>query len=470
MMEEEAGLVRIYLMQISQIPLLTRREEIALGEHVEGTRRRLYFAILATGYGLQAIAALLDRVCRGKERLDRVIELPKPGARERRRALEQLEPAVHRIQDLLTHNCKDFAIATERSQPVPSRLAAWRRIRARRNKATGLLQDVTLRRKHLLPILHDLKMLSQRLDDLVKKLGEKDTRQRRGDSKADPQQELSRLMQIALETPFSLRCRLQQIHRLQREYEAARLDLSAGNLRLVVSVAKRYRNRGVSFLDLIQEGNGGLMRAVDRFDHTRGLKFSTYATWWIRQAITRAIATQGRTIRLPMQMVERLGKVHAAAGRLRQQRGSQPSVEETAEEAGLSDSEARLVMGLSREPLSLDLLIDAEEGSYLGEFLRDHRESDPLQKVNEELLKSRIAEALNTLAYRERAVIRLRYGLVDGQVHTLQDIGQLFKVTRERIRQIEVGALRKLKLPTAMRKLAGFLELPSRSPPNRQMG
>jgi len=317
---------------------------------------------------------------------------------------------------------------------------------------------VTLRRKHLLLILIDLNLLSERMDELVSELGKRDAGPCGRGRKGDPQQELSQLTQIALEVPGSLRRRLCRVRRLQQEYEAARSALSAGNLRLVVSVAKRYRNCGVSFLDLIQEGNAGLMRAVDLFDPTRGLKFSTYATWWVRQAITRAVANQSRIIRLPIQMIERLGRVHAASGHLRQQRGSRPSLEETAETTGLSLSEVRLMMGMSRAPLSLDLPVDADQESFLGEFVRDHRENDPPQTANEHLLKSRIAEALETLDYRERSVIRLRYGLADGEAHTLQEIGRVFKVTRERVRQIELAALRKLKFPRAMRKLAGFLE------------
>jgi RNA polymerase primary sigma factor len=313
-------------------------------------------------------------------------------------------------------------------------------------------------------------MLSQRLDEVVKEPGESDVGLGKDGDKADPGQEPSRLMQIALEPPPFLRRRLHHICRLQQEYEAERSDLSAGNLRLVVSVAKRYRNRGVGFLDLIQEGNAGLMRAVDLFDHTRGLKFSTYATWWIRQAITRAVAEQSRIIRLPMNMVERLGKVHAAAGHLRQQRGSRPRVEDTAEEVGLSVSETRLIMRMVRKPLSLDLPIDQQHDMYLGELVPDHRESDPLRKINHDLLKSRIAEALDALPYRERTVVQFRYGLVDGCIHTLQEIGQVFNVSRERIRQIEHVALRKLQLPAAMRKLVGFLESPPDYPSSRQSG
>ena len=249
----------------------------------------------------------------------------------------------------------------------------------------------------------------------------------------------------------------------QKEYEAARSYLSAANLRLTVSIAKRYGNRGVSFLDLIQEGNAGLMRAVDRFDHTRGYKFSTYATWWIRQGITRAIADQSRFIRLPVGMGNRLAKVQSTAANLFQARGFQPSVEETAEAAGLSVGEAGLTMRVGRVPLSLDQPIGQRQDNHLGRLLPDHRADDPLHNTNHDQLRSRITEVLQNLDYRVRTIVRLRYGFVGGRIHTLQELGKMFGVSKERIRQIETEAMDKLKLPNATRKLVGFLEMPQTS-------
>jgi RNA polymerase primary sigma factor len=246
----------------------------------------------------------------------------------------------------------------------------------------------------------------------------------------------------------------------QEEYDAAKRGLSAGNLRLVVSIAKRYRNRGLSFLDLIQEGNTGLMRAVDKFEHARGYKFSTYATWWIRQAITRAIADQSRTIRVPVHMIETMSRVRTVTRNLIQENGCEPSVEETAAKAGLTIDETSCVLQMSRQPLSLDQPVGDHDDSYFGEFLQDHRDDDPLQDMNHMSLKDRIAEVLGALNYREREIIRLRYGLADGYTYTLEEVGKIFSVTRERVRQIEAKAVRKLQHPIRSRKLSGFLDRP----------
>jgi RNA polymerase primary sigma factor len=272
-------------------------------------------------------------------------------------------------------------------------------------------------------------------------------------------------MRLTLETPSTVRRRMEKINQLQAQYDAAKRRLSAGNLRLVVSIAKKYRNRGLSFLDLIQEGNTGLMRAVDKFQYRRGFKFSTYATWWIRQAITRAIAEQSRTIRVPVHMIETLGKVRAASRRFFQRRGKEPSLEEMALEAGLSLQEIETLLQINREPLSLDQPITDHDESFFGEFLEDYREVDPLQEMHQEMLKHRINEALAGLTYREREILRLRYGLSDGYAYTLEEVGKIFSVTRERVRQIEAKAVRKLQHPVRSRLLSGFVDQPVARPP-----
>jgi RNA polymerase primary sigma factor len=278
--------------------------------------------------------------------------------------------------------------------------------------------------------------------------------------------ELKRLMESSLESPATLRHRTARVRRLQAEHDAARQELSTRNLRLVISVAKQYRNRGLSFLDLIQEGNTGLMRAVDKFEHERGFKFCTYATWWIRQAITRAISDQSRTIRVPAYISQRLGKIQGLAGDMIEHQDEDSGLEEAAESAGLPLDETHRALRICRAPLSLDQPIGRRDEGSRGESLPDYREGDPCDQIDRDLLKSRISEALEVLNDRERDVIRLRYGLMDGRAHTLGEIGRAFSVSRERVRQIEARAVQKLQDTDSLKKLSGFLHHPA-APPRR---
>ena len=225
-----------------------------------------------------------------------------------------------------------------------------------------------------------------------------------------------------------------------------------------MSIAKKYRNRGLSFLDLIQEGNAGLMRAVDKFEYRRGFKFCTYATWWIRQAITRAVADQSRTIRIPVHMVETMSKVRNVSRQLLQELGREPTIEETAKAAGTAVDEARRVMAMSRYPISLDRPVGNSEDSHFGDLLPDAGVESPAIGAAQEMLRGRINKVLKTLSYREREIIKLRYGLGDGYSYTLEEVGHIFKVTRERIRQIEAKAVRKLQQPSRSQELSGFLD------------
>jgi RNA polymerase primary sigma factor len=271
-------------------------------------------------------------------------------------------------------------------------------------------------------------------------------------------QESRGMQELILETPAQLNKRLRAVEAVHTQYEEAKRNLSGGNLRLGVSIAKKYRNRGLSFLDIIQEGNTGLMRAMDKYEYRRGYKFSTYATWWIRQAITRAIADHARTIRIPVHMIETMSKLRTISKNLLQKLGREATIEEIAEEAKMSVSETRRVLKISKHPFSLDRPIGESEDSYFGDFIEDDTAESPVQSATQEMLKDRIEEVLKTLTYREREIIKLRYGIGDGYTYTLEEVGRIFKVTRERVRQVEAKAIRKLQHPVRARKLEGFMD------------
>ncbi len=450
--------VRIYLMQMGSIPLLTRAQEIEAAKNIESTRRSYRYAMLAGDFLLRGAVTLLEKVRDGKLRLDRTVDVSVTNAVEKRQIMALLGPNLATLTHLLRANRRDFARAVSKSTPLAERRAAWRRLVRRRYKAVRLVEELGLRTQRLQPLMEGAAQVSRRM---VQVRGDIERLRSEGappEQLLAPRRELHQLMQLTMESTTTLSRRVERVFALQFKYDAAKRVLSAGNLRLVVSIAKRYRNRGMSFLDLIQEGNTGLMRAVDKFEHARGYKFSTYATWWIRQAITRAIADQSRTIRLPVHMIETMSRVRTVTRDLLQTTGREPSVEETASAAGLSLEETRCVMKMTRQPLSLDQPVGDHDDSFFGEFVEDHRNEDPLRDMTHQLLKQRIADVLNELNYREREILRLRYGLSDGYSYTLEEVGQIFSVTRERVRQIEAKAVRKLQHPIRARSLASFMD------------
>jgi RNA polymerase primary sigma factor len=307
------------------------------------------------------------------------------------------------------------------------------------------------------PLIRQLEEMSQRMDALRRQLAELRRTNAPAEKIASLRHELRELMQRTLESPASLRRRSQLLRGQFQEFEGVKRELSSGNLRLVVSIAKKYRNRGLSFLDLIQEGNTGLMRAVDKYEYRRGFKFSTYATWWIRQAITRAIADQARTIRIPVHMIDVLMRLRNAAKKLVQEMGREPTTEETALAAGISLEETERVLDIGRHPVSLDRPIGEGDDGCFGEFVQDTGTEAPHKLANNGLLRERIEELLKTLTFREREIIRLRYGLADGYSYTLEEVGRIFKVTRERVRQIEAKAVAKLQNPVRSKYLEPFV-------------
>jgi RNA polymerase primary sigma factor len=324
-----------------------------------------------------------------------------------------------------------------------------------RGKAVRLVEEMNLRIQKLMPLVRELRAAGRRIDEATAEMN--GPMGRDPQVRAQLQRQCRSLLIFSRESRVTLRKRLARLDDLQGKYDAAKRDLAAGNLRLVVSIAKRYRNRGLSFLDLIQEGNSGLMRAVDKFEHARGFKFSTYATWWIRQAITRAIADQSRTIRVPVHMIDTMTKLRNIARDHRQQHGREATVAELAERAGMSVEEATCVWRMSRQPLSLDQPVGEGEEAGYGDFLKDQREEDPLRGIHQQSLKDSIRTALDGLTYREREIIRLRFGLADGYAYTLEEVGTIFSVTRERVRQIEAKAVEKLRQPGFNQHLAGFV-------------
>ncbi|QDU41873.1 RNA polymerase sigma factor SigA [Symmachiella dynata] len=450
--------VRMYLTQMGEIPLLTRPEEIALAKKIEVTRRRFRRQLLESDYALKTSLDILTKVHQGQLPFDRTIKVSVTEGLEKTQILGRMPYNLATLEELRRKTIEDFAIATDESATQKVRRDAEERLKVRRRKMATLIEELSLRTQRLQPSLKRLEQICRRMIDIEKQIYSIRNLKTAKDERANLQKELQDLMNMTLETPKSLRKRMRNIQERFAAYELAMRQLSGGNLRLVVSIAKKYRNRGLSFLDLIQEGNTGLMRAVDKYEYRRGYKFSTYATWWIRQAITRAIADQARTIRIPVHMIETMSKLRKVSKTLLQENGREPTIEETAEAAEISLEETRRVLKISRHPISLDRPVGESEDSYFGDFIEDDAVDNPVNAATQEMLKDKIDYVLRTLTYREREIIKLRYGLGDGYTYTLEEVGRIFKVTRERVRQIEAKAVRKLQHPVRSKQLKGFLD------------
>ncbi len=457
--------VRMYLSEMGSIPLLSREEEVTLAKQIELTCKRFRKRALESPIAIDYVMKLYEKVQQNRESIDKIMRTTSPSGLGKNDILARLPSHIATLTAISNQNTEAWKKLEDDSLPAARREAIYAEFRTRQRRTAILLEELGLRTKRILPIKERIEKLSResrRLRQEIAELKSKGNRattieRRRLENAEDKLKQIRFKVKEPLER---LHMRARHINQRYRAYQVVKQKLSSGNLRLVVSIAKKYRHRGLSFIDLIQEGNTGLMKAVEKYEYRRGYKFSTYATWWIRQAITRAIADQARTIRIPVHMIETMSKLRRVTKQLVQERGREPTIEEISKAAEIPLPEARRVMRISRHPISLDRPIgsgDADE-SHFGDFIEDKSAESPVNVASYEMLKDKIHVVLKSLSYREREIIKLRYGIGDDYTYTLEEVGRKFNVTRERVRQIEAKALRKLQHPVRSRKLEGFLE------------
>ncbi len=452
--------IRMYLTQMGEIPLLTRKSEISLARKIELARMAFRRKMLQSDYCATNALVILQQVYDGTLSFDRTMKIS-TAENLIRSVIRKRMPAnistANKLLDINKNLFKKLVPSSENGKKNLNKIL-FKKIHRNRRKIATLLEELSLRTSRIQAMKNKLRGINQKMHQLERMVAQGVTNEITKEDISIMKQELAGLQELVMETPRQLDKRLRSIDRVFGEYEETKRTLSSANLRLVVSIAKKYRNRGLSFLDIIQEGNTGLMRAVDKYEYRRGYKFSTYATWWIRQAITRAIADHARTIRIPVHMIETMSRLRTASKALLQKLGREPTVEEIAEKAEMSLEETRRVLKISKHPISLDRPIGDSEDSYFGDFIEDNDVDSPVASATQEMLKERIDVVLKTLSYREREIIKLRYGIGDGYTYTLEEVGRIFKVTRERVRQVEAKAIKKMQHPVRARKLEGFID------------
>ena len=446
--------IRLYFSQMTNIPLLTKEEEVTYSKRIEKWRRAFRRSVLGSPFGLQNAFQTLTKIFHGQLAFERTIS----EKLSKTQVLHRIPQCLRTLGPMLNATTADFNLIVRKSVDKSTKPQIRQRRKLRQRRALLLVEEMNLRNRRVHAIMKQLETISARMDEILRHLNERGHKLT-SDHKAMLAKELRRLIRTVQESPESLRRRCEAMKRLLREYEEAKNEMCKSNLRLVIAVAKKYRNRGISFLDLIQEGNTGLMRAIDKFEYRRGFKFSTYAIWWIRQAITRAIAEQSRTIRIPMQMIDALSQIRNATRDIYQATGRQASVHEISEVTDLTVEEIRRAMLMGANPISLELPIGETEDACFGELVADTSAERPECSASNDLLKKEISELLKILTHREREILKLRFGLENGYSYTLEEVGRIFKVSRERVRQIEQRAVEKLQQPGRSRHLASFLQV-----------
>lgn len=451
--------IRMYLSQMGHIPLLTREKEIFLAKQIEVARKWFRRKIAESDFAINQIVDTIEKVCRNELPFERTLRTSETENLRKEQIQGRIPVNLPTIKRLLIENKTDWEELKEAKTKADA-TAIKNRMKARRRKLAWLCEELSVRTQRVQPIMRRMEQFANRMIEIqhqIQRLSERRTTAAAAEIEV-LKNELTSLTELVLEHPADFCDRLRRIMAKFDAWTRAKQHLSGGNLRLVVSIAKKYRNRGLSFLDLIQEGNAGLMRGVEKYEYRRGYKFSTYATWWIRQAITRAVADHARTIRIPVHMFQCISQLKAKSEQIRQETGRDPSMEELAESVGMSLEETERIMKTWKHPVSLDTPVGESEDGSFGDFLQDDNESNPAESAMQEMLRDKIEVVLRSLTYREREIIKLRYGLGDGYSYTLEETGRIFKVTRERIRQIESKALRKLQHETRAAHLRGFVD------------